>query len=174
MNRRDAKIVALSLACGTLDSVAVAQALESRGVYYGPEDVGKVERALHSVVDGLELRFAKLGAPPSLQVPYHVGPAGAREGRDIPTGEECPECGRPILVKVGRRGRFRGCSGFPACRWRAPLVIGRCPECGRDMVEKSGQHGPFAGCVGYPDCTYTRPVPAVEVNARAKSGTGSA
>ncbi|HKJ91566.1 MAG TPA: type I DNA topoisomerase [Longimicrobiales bacterium] len=81
--------------------------------------------------------------------------------------EKCPECGRPLVVRWNRRGRFLGCSGYPECRYTRsldeddrpePKPIGEpCPECGSELVERYGRMGPFIGCSNYPDCRYTRP-----------------
>ena len=85
---------------------------------------------------------------------------------DEPTGEMCPECGRPLLYKYGRYGKFIGCSGFPECRYTAPYLekIGvLCPECGGDLVEKKTRRGrTFYGCANYPTCNFAswkRPLP---------------
>jgi len=79
----------------------------------------------------------------------------------------CPECGKPMVVRWNRYGRFLGCSGYPECRQtesldqaeRAePTPIGEpCPECGGDLVERQGRMGAFIGCANYPKCRYTRP-----------------
>jgi len=55
-----------------------------------------------------------------------------------PTGEMCPECGEPLLLRHGRYGKFIGCSGFPKCRYTSPIPIPgvTCPECGGAVVEK--------------------------------------
>ncbi|RMG28816.1 MAG: type I DNA topoisomerase [Gammaproteobacteria bacterium] len=84
--------------------------------------------------------------------------------------ECCPECGRPLQIKLGRRGRFIGCSGYPECGYTRNLgeaveaaepevLEGRaCPECGRDLVVRSGRYGKFIGCSGYPECKYIEPL----------------
>jgi DNA topoisomerase-1 len=55
-----------------------------------------------------------------------------------PTGDLCPECGQPLLLRHGRYGKFIGCSGWPDCRYTAsiPLPGVSCPECGGDIFEK--------------------------------------
>jgi DNA topoisomerase-1 len=75
-----------------------------------------------------------------------------------PTGETCPECGGEVVVREGKYGRFRACSRFPRCKWRAPLVMGQCPQCGSDLVERQGKRGPFWGCSRYPECRYTQEI----------------
>ena len=55
-----------------------------------------------------------------------------------PTGELCPQCGEPLLIRDGRFGRFVGCSGWPGCRYTKPIPIPDivCPECGGAVIEK--------------------------------------
>ncbi|HUH11811.1 MAG TPA: type I DNA topoisomerase [Longimicrobiales bacterium] len=84
-----------------------------------------------------------------------------------PDAAECPECGKEMVVRWNRYGRFLGCSGYPECRHtqplegeakREPVPIGEdCPECGHELVERQGRMGPFIGCSHYPECKYTRP-----------------
>jgi DNA topoisomerase-1 len=69
-----------------------------------------------------------------------------------PTGELCPECGEPLLIKFGRYGKFIACSGFPNCRYTAPLPIPgvTCPECGGNVVEKRTRRGrKFYSCANW-------------------------
>ena len=85
---------------------------------------------------------------------------------DIPTDEICEKCGRPMVIKSGRYGKFVACSGFPECRNAHPLVKdtgGICPECGGHMlVRKSAKGRIYYGCSNYPKCNYMtwdEPVP---------------
>jgi DNA topoisomerase-1 len=84
--------------------------------------------------------------------------------------EECPKCGQKLNIRLGRRGRFIGCSGFPECDYTRNLdenaesaepevVEGRtCPECNSQLIIRSGRYGKFIGCSGYPDCKYIEPL----------------
>ncbi|MCL4531905.1 MAG: type I DNA topoisomerase, partial [Actinobacteria bacterium] len=76
-----------------------------------------------------------------------------------PTDELCEKCGRPMVIRMGRFGKFMGCSGFPECRNAKPLLkkIGvACPECGADLVERQTKaHRTFYGCSRYPECKWT-------------------
>ncbi|MBX6340851.1 MAG: type I DNA topoisomerase [Thermomicrobiaceae bacterium] len=81
---------------------------------------------------------------------------------DEPSDEVCEKCGRPMVIKLGRFGRFLACSGFPECRNAKPLLqkIGvRCPQCGvGEIVEKQTRKGrkrTFYGCSRYPECDFT-------------------
>jgi DNA topoisomerase-1 len=78
--------------------------------------------------------------------------------------EACPKCGKPLETKLGRRGKFIGCSGYPDCDYTRNLnadanappetVDRKCPDCGSDLVIKWGRYGKFIGCSGYPNCKH--------------------
>jgi DNA topoisomerase-1 len=81
------------------------------------------------------------------------------------TDEKCPVCGKPMVIKLGRYGKFYACTGFPECKHTRPLemdekteenlVEGRkCPKDGGDLVIKRGRFGSFIGCSNYPNCNY--------------------
>ncbi len=83
-----------------------------------------------------------------------------------PSGETCPDCGRPMVIKVGRFGKFIACSGYPECKTTKPLLdkIGiACPQCGGDLVKKmSKKKKVFYACSRFPECRFvagTRPLP---------------
>jgi len=73
-------------------------------------------------------------------------------------GRNCPECGRPLLVRQGRFGRFIGCAGYPACGYHEPWLdkVGvKCPRCGGELVEKRTRKGRTGyGCASYPQCEF--------------------
>ena len=72
---------------------------------------------------------------------------------------ECELCGRRMVVKQGRFGKFLACPGFPECRNTKPLLVDtgvKCPKCGGAIVERKTRRGRnFYGCRNYPDCDYT-------------------
>ena len=74
-------------------------------------------------------------------------------------GRDCPKCGKELLARMGRFGKFVGCSGFPDCKHTEPLLepIGvACPDCENDLVQRRTKKGrTFYGCVTYPDCEWT-------------------
>lgn len=86
------------------------------------------------------------------------------------TDEKCPECGKKLVVKLGKYGKFLSCSNFPDCKYAAPLEQGEngeieqpedldlepCPEDGGELVLKQGRYGKFIACSNYPKCKYTR------------------
>jgi DNA topoisomerase I len=81
--------------------------------------------------------------------------------------ERCPECGRNLVIRTGRFGRFISCSGFPECRYRRSFVNktgALCPQCGGDLVERKTKQKKriLYGCSNYPSCNFAiweRPVP---------------
>lgn len=84
-----------------------------------------------------------------------------------PIGRACPDCGRELVIRYGRYGKFIACSGFPECRHTEPWLekIGvTCPKDGGDIVERKTRKGRvFYGCNNYPNCDFTswkRPLPA--------------
>lgn len=87
------------------------------------------------------------------------------------TAEKCEKCGKQMIVKLGRFGKFLSCSNYPECKNAKPLVAGgqakktpeqkeierklsgkKCDKCGETMLIKSGRYGEFLGCSGYPKC----------------------
>ncbi|ADC87736.1 type I DNA topoisomerase [Staphylococcus lugdunensis] len=81
------------------------------------------------------------------------------EIKDEPAGEDCEVCGSPMVIKMGRYGKFMACSNFPDCRNTKAIVktIGvTCPTCKKgDVVErKSKKNRIFYGCSNYPECDF--------------------
>jgi DNA topoisomerase-1 len=84
------------------------------------------------------------------------------------TDRECPECGKPLVIKLGRAGRFLACSGFPDCRYTEPLNGAakeepalsdqKCDKCGAPMLIKEGRYGKFLACSAYPKCKNIQPL----------------
>jgi DNA topoisomerase-1 len=76
-----------------------------------------------------------------------------------PIGRACPTCGKELVIRYGRFGKFISCSGFPDCRYTEPwlLKIGvLCPTDGGELVERKTRKGrTFFGCVNYPNCDFT-------------------
>jgi DNA topoisomerase-1 len=80
------------------------------------------------------------------------------------TGETCPQCGSPLVIKKSRHGAFVACSNYPTCKYIkkpepiAPDFIGEdCPLCGKPLLRrKYGRNKSFIACSGYPSCTYSR------------------
>ncbi|MBA7650689.1 DNA topoisomerase 1 [subsurface metagenome] len=82
------------------------------------------------------------------------------------TEEVCPECGKPMVVKHGRYGKFIACSGYPECKYTKSFQVKigvKCPDCGSELVQKvSKKKRTFYGCSNYPNCQFAtnfRPLP---------------
>jgi len=83
-----------------------------------------------------------------------------------PTGEDCPQCGKPLVLRQGAYGEFVSCSGYPKCKYVKQNIIEgmKCPKCGTgDIAERKAKRGNvFWGCTNYPKCDFTsnyKPVP---------------
>ncbi len=80
------------------------------------------------------------------------------EVRDEPTDEVCPNCGRPMVIKLGRFGKFISCTGYPECKTTRPIVKdtgAKCPKDGGAVVERRSRKGrTFYGCMNYPNCDF--------------------
>jgi len=84
--------------------------------------------------------------------------------------EKCPECGQPLSIRLGRSGRFIGCTGYPECHYTRSLeesaenatpqasIDHPCPLCGNELVIKHGRYGKFIGCSQYPNCKHIEPL----------------
>ncbi|WP_071459432.1 type I DNA topoisomerase [Bacillus massilinigeriensis] len=107
------------------------------------------------------------------------------EIKDEPAGEDCDQCGNPMVYKMGRYGKFMACSNFPDCRNTKAIVkeIGvKCPKCkeGNIIERKSKKRRIFYGCDTYPSCDFlswdkpiARPCPKCEsllVEKKLKKG----
>lgn len=108
------------------------------------------------------------------------------KGVGLPTGLDCPECGQPLNIKVGKNGHFLACSGYPDCSYSRDYVRNEkgkiepveplpeettdkvCDKCGRPMVLKQGKYGSFLACSGFPECKQTQ---SLNAGANGK-GTG--
>ncbi|MGN1081646.1 MAG: type I DNA topoisomerase, partial [Acutalibacteraceae bacterium] len=77
---------------------------------------------------------------------------------EVESGEVCPKCGKPMVIKSGRFGKFLACSGYPECKTTKAITVeskGFCPKCGGKMLERKSKKGyKYYGCEHYPDCKY--------------------
>lgn len=96
------------------------------------------------------------------------------KGVGLPAGLECPTCGGPLNIKLGRNGHFLACNNYPECRFTSDYVRDEkgivqpvkraedeltdipCDKCGAPMIKKDGKYGQFLACSKYPDCKHTR------------------
>lgn len=89
------------------------------------------------------------------------------------TGKKCPECGKDVVIKLGRFGKFYACSGFPECDHSEPIIDEKdkelskeaaietkepCPKCGKTLELKQSRFGAFIGCSSYPKCKFTKSI----------------
>jgi DNA topoisomerase-1 len=86
------------------------------------------------------------------------------------TDEVCPECGKPLVVKLGKFGRFYACSGYPECKYirsldkekkeaAEPVVSEeKCNLCGSPMLIRDGRYGKYLACSSYPSCKNIQPL----------------
>ena len=94
---------------------------------------------------------------------------------ETPTDEVCGKCGKPMVIKWGRYGRFLACSGYPECKntqelatngsgekgteaAEVPEIKETCEKCGGAMVLRKGRFGPFIACSNYPTCRNTKKI----------------
>lgn len=89
------------------------------------------------------------------------------------TGEKCPNCSSPLVIRKGRYGEFVACSNYPECKYikkeekelKEVKVLSKCPKCGGDIVEKKTRRGKiFYGCSNFPKCkvaTWDEPIDRV-------------
>jgi len=98
-----------------------------------------------------------------------------------PTDLKCEKCGKPLVIKWGKHGKFIACTGYPECTNTREVPIDPadtdkadltdqsdeeyCQNCGRTMVLKKGRFGQFYACTGYPDCKTTRPIGGTQKKA---------
>jgi len=82
-----------------------------------------------------------------------------------PIDEDCPKCGKTLAIRLGRNGRFIGCTAYPECDYtrnmdgqesQEPEVVSdrKCPECDADLLVRQGRYGKFIGCSTYPKCKF--------------------
>jgi DNA topoisomerase-1 len=104
------------------------------------------------------------------------------KGEGLAVDLDCPACGRPLRIKVGKNGPFLACSGYPNCKFTSNYTRNEkgqieieqvaaeqatseiCDKCGNPMIKKQGRFGPFLACSTYPACKNTR-----SLNAKARS-----
>ncbi len=97
------------------------------------------------------------------------------KAEETPTDINCEKCGKMMVIKWGRKGKFLACSGYPECKNTKDFTVNEegkvipmervaettetpCPKCGKPMVVKSGRFGRFLACSDYPDCKSTLPL----------------
>lgn len=92
--------------------------------------------------------------------------AAIKSAMTVTTDIPCEKCGSPMVVKMGRNGRFLACSAYPECKSTKPMpeeeaktrTDEKCDKCGSDMVIRTGRFGRFLACSGYPGCKNAKPL----------------
>ena len=107
------------------------------------------------------------------------------KGTSEPTDIICEKCGKPMVIKMGRFGKFLACSGYPECKntkeipkenaeggAQADETDEICGKCGKPMVIKTGRYGKFLSCSGYPECKNIKPIPVKHNKSKIPCPTG--
>jgi DNA topoisomerase I len=134
-------------------------------------DIGftrEMENKLDSIEDGSHQWTEVLG---TFYGPFAKELSLAEENMEKHKGIEpeervaCEKCGKPMVIRIGKTGRFLGCSGFPDCRTAKPLdgearpepveTEHKCPKCEKNLLIRVGRRGKFFACSGYPECRFT-------------------
>jgi len=131
------------------------------------QDVGETEEYCENCGKVMVLRRGLFG--PFMACPDYNADPPCRTFRKLsqkqqqkppePTGEDCPVCGKPLVLRQGAYGEFVSCSGYPKCKYiKQNLIEGmKCPKCGTgDIAERKARRGNvFWGCTNYPKCDFT-------------------
>lgn len=107
---------------------------------------------------------------PECKFTQNLSAEGKPEARPEPemTEEKCDKCGSPMVIRVGRHGKFMACSAYPKCKNTRnvdqpmddiPEELRTCDKCGKPMAIRRSRRGPFLGCTGYPECKNAKPLP---------------
>ena len=123
------------------------------------EYTANMESNLDKIAEGKQVWYETLDRfykdfEPSLKKAFDLLPK--KEVKE--TGEACPNCGKPLVIRKGKYGEFTACSGYPSCKYvkiepREIEEIIDCPNCGGKIVEKRSKRGKiFYGCNNYPTC----------------------
>ena len=143
---------------------------------FNVEFTAHMEEELDRIADG-ELKWT--GAMKEFYGPFKESLDKAKtemknvKTEEVPTDIKCEACGKLMVIKWGRKGKFLACPGYPDCKntkdfatddagkisvvERVEEECGTCPNCSKPMVVKSGRFGRFLACTGYPDCKTTKP-----------------
>ena len=141
--------------------------------YVDYEFTARLEADLDSVAEG-EQDFKPLldgfWRPFKAQVDHTEANVQRSDVTQEAMDENCPDCDKPLATRLGRRGRFVGCTGYPECKYtrsmgddaeeqEEPEKLDRdCPKCNEGLLIKPGRYGKFIGCSGYPKCKHMEPL----------------
>jgi DNA topoisomerase-1 len=121
----------------------------------------KMENDLDKIADGNLLWYNLLGEFYKEFEPLLTKAFSNMEKKEAEkTGELCPNCGNPLVIRTGKYGKFTACSNYPTCKYvkkeeKTTVEVCKCPECDGMIVEKRTKKGKiFYGCNNYPKCKY--------------------
>jgi DNA topoisomerase-1 len=131
------------------------------------DDIAEGKKKLASVLDEFYKPFANLLEKGEKEV-------DKKAVVEEKTDKKCPDCGKPLVIKLGRFGKFYACTGYPDCKHTSPITENmdeesreavkeqsgeKCPECkDGELVLKQGRFGTFFGCSNYPKCKHTKAI----------------
>jgi len=135
-----------------------AKLLEYKFTAHMEEELDQISEGARKGVDSLKEYYALL----ETYLKHGQETEGVKK-TGIPIDGKCPKCGAALVIKDGRFGRFKACSGYPGCRFRESLdkkearpLDEKCPQCGAQLAQKFGRFGPFVACSDYPKCKYIK------------------
>ncbi|MDD7735299.1 MAG: type I DNA topoisomerase [Bacilli bacterium] len=124
-----------------------------------------MEKKLDDIVDGNDSRINLLrNFYEEFNSFYQVALKEMDKAKPVETGEICPVCFSPLVIKKSKFGEFTACSNYPTCRYIKPketkplevLENEVCPKCGRPLVKRTSKNGDFYACSGFPSCRYIK------------------
>jgi len=180
----------------TMDTIQYRGYIKREGAYLVPTDVAfaviklllkefdevvdykftaQLEKDLDKIADGEQTRKKVLNEfwQPFSKDLKTAEKSIKKEDFQEKTGKKCPECGKPLITKFGRFGKFQACSGYPKCKYSEPLIDAddkkeekeikeqideKCEKCGSKMILKDGKFGQFLACSKYPKCKFTKAI----------------
>ncbi len=164
------------MACSGFPKCRYTQALDEEGEPVAPETLGEKCPECGGVLVVRTSRWGKFAGCanyPKCRYKQRMAADGApapatERPAPEPTGENCPKCGKPLMAREGRRGKFIGCSGYPKCRYTrdagtedAPATAAdtgeKCDKCGAPLVRRTWRGRAFLACSAYPKCRNMKP-----------------
>ncbi len=124
-----------------------------------------MEKKLDDIVDGNDSRLNLLNSfYQEFNSLFLVAQKEMSKAKPVETGEQCPLCGSPLVIKKSKYGEFTACSNFPDCHYIKPKEIKPleilenevCPKCGKPLVKRTSKNGEFYACSGFPKCRYIK------------------
>ena len=155
----------IELAVGVIIGTAFKDIVDSKFTAKMEEDLDLVAEGKLDYVTTLEKFYGPFEK--NLEIAEQKMEGKHAKVPDVETDEICPNCGKKMVIKIGRFGRFLACSGFPECTNTRKIVQempGCCPLCGGKMVLKKSKRGrSFYGCSNFPECNFmTWNIPVAE------------